>query len=143
MALSWLVIAVPVAVFALLSAGTPQQPDYETPVDYDSTPTEYVDEWTPEPAPEEPIRMQPGPERDCGDGTRGTFAECWQRLQQEALAETSRSATAQPSAPSDWPTFAIPATPSLAPPTVTVCVDGSLSNSTGRGTCSWHGGMAP
>jgi hypothetical protein len=27
-------------------------------------------------------------------------------------------------------------------PTVTVCADGSISNSTGRGTCSWHGGIA-
>jgi hypothetical protein len=140
MALGWFVIGAPIAVIGILASGPPEEPEYETPV-------EQVQTWTPEPAPlpaeREEIVSSYGPEQDCGDGTRGTFGECWQRLQEEALAEAARSAAAQPS-PSDWPTFSMPvATPSLAPPAVTVCADGSISHSTGRGTCSWHGGIAP
>jgi hypothetical protein len=117
-------------------------PDYTTPNPQTHT-------WTPEVAPNIPDEPQYGPEEDCGDGTRGTFAECWERIKVDASREAAEwAATVQPThwpAPTAWPSrAATPVVPALTlPPAVgTVCGDGTLSHSTGRGTCSWHGGIA-
>lgn len=73
---------------------------------------------------------------------------------------TQRSSFAAIATPTTRPATAVPPTaraPAVAPPTVragatlvypgngggpTRCVDGSISNSSGRGTCSGHGGIA-
>ncbi|MFD3480528.1 DUF3761 domain-containing protein [Streptomyces sp. NPDC058695] len=41
------------------------------------------------------------------------------------------------------PTLTLPSPPPGASAAGSLCRDGSLSHSTGRGTCSWHGGAAP
>jgi hypothetical protein len=41
------------------------------------------------------------------------------------------------------PTLTLPSPPPGPPAAGSICRDGSLSQSTGRGTCSWHGGTAP
>lgn len=118
------------------TAGPADPPDYTTPKTQTYT-------WTPEAAPSIPDE----PAEDCGDGTRGTFTECWERIKAEASREAAAwAATAFPtrqSMPTAWPSH-IPTMPALTlpPASGTVCGDGSLSHSTGRGTCSWRGGIA-
>lgn len=89
-------------------------------------------------------------EYHCYDGIPGTYAECWERIKVESSREAAAwAATAFPtrqSTPPAWPSrpTPIPVMPALTLPPAggTVCGDGSLSHSTGRGTCSWHGGIA-
>lgn len=56
---------------------------------------------------------QTGDERTCYDGTRGTFADCWERIQADASRDAAaRAATAQPTrwpTPTAWPTPTMPA----------------------------------
>lgn len=124
--IGFLVCVGPIAAIALWIAHTGPTTD---PPAY-TTPSEPAFTWTPTPPPSIRESLEPA-EQDCGDGTWGTFAECWNRA-----ASAYRHAT-----PTAWPTptFTVP---TLAPPAVTVCSDGSISHSTGRGTCSWHGGIA-
>lgn len=129
-----------IAFWVGVSAGPAAPPKYSTPKTETYT-------WTPEAAPSIPAEPQYGPEQDCGDGTRGTFAECWERIKAEASREAAVwAATAFPtrqSMPTAWPSR-IPTMPALTLPPAggTVSGDGSLSQSTGRGTCSWHRGIA-
>lgn len=75
----------------------------------------------PTPAPGPILTEWPSPAvDDCGDGTRGTFGECWQQMQEdirESLGATAHAGT--------------------------LCRDGWISRSVGSGTCSHHGGVAP
>jgi hypothetical protein len=125
--IGYLVFAIPLVAIGFWIANTGPTTD---PPDY-TTPSEPAVTWTPEP----PVSIPDSPssaQQDCGDGTEGTWAECWQRAHDRAVA---RLRTA-------WPTPSTPVTvPSLAPPALTVCADGSISHSTGSGTCSWHGGI--
>lgn len=134
-ALGVLICVLPITVIALWVAST--RPTAE-PSAY-TTPSGPAITWTPVPQVSIPEDLTPA-EQDCGDGTEGTFAECWQRAREQFLARL-RTDWPTPSAP-DWPTPSAPvAVPSLAPPALTVCADGSISHSTGSGTCSWHGGI--
>ncbi|MFF4399363.1 hypothetical protein [Streptomyces sp. NPDC001480] len=136
--IGYLIFAIPVAAIGFWIANTGPT---TAPPDY-TTPSEPALVGTPSPAESIPETLEPA-EQDCGDGTRGTFAECWARGIEEALQDlkASRSAAAR-----RWTTSTALPTPiasfSYQPPTVTVCSDGSISHSTGRGTCSWHGGIS-
>lgn len=143
--IGFLVCVGPIAAIAIwmgVSGPTGEPPQYKTPTGISLT-------WSPESTPDIPTDPQYGPEDDCGDGTTGTFAECWARIKAEASqevrdAEASQSAAARRyAAPTVWPTPTLTATAVARPPAVTICSDGSVSHSTGRGTCSWHGGVAP
>lgn len=81
----------------------------------------------------------------CYDGLPGTGDECWERIKQEYeddMATWSPSAVPSPTVYTP-PTLKLPPPPPGAPAAGSMCRDGSLSHSTGRGTCSWHGGVAP
>lgn len=144
--IGFLVCAGPMAAIAIwigATAHTGEPPNSQSP------PAQTQEAWSPSPLHTEPIASPYGPDRDCGDGTTGTFAECWARIKAEASQEVrdaaaSRSAAARRyAAPTLWPTPTLTATTVARPPAVTICSDGSVSRSTGRGTCSWHGGIAP
>jgi hypothetical protein len=90
--IGYLIFAIPVAAIGFWMVNT--EPTTNPPPF--STPSELAVTWTP--APQESIPETLGPaEQDCGDSTRGTFAECWARAKEEALqkgqeVEASRSA---------------------------------------------------
>lgn len=83
----------------------------------------------------------------CYDGLPSKGDECWERIKQkyeDDMATWSPSATPSPTVYTP-PTLTLPfpSPPPGAPAAGSICRDGSLSQSTGRGTCSWHGGIAP
>lgn len=71
-----LVCGLPIAAFAIWISTTGPTTD---PPDY-GTPSQPRFAWTPSPPPTGPIGEAVSAVQDCGDGTEGTFAECWQRL---------------------------------------------------------------
>lgn len=124
--LGWALLLSPVIAFVVLGAVTDDEEPSVRPAPMvspaDVSPS---DSWSPDPVvmPTGPVY---GPAEDCGDGTYGTPAECWRR----GWDQIRKSAAAVP-----------PPTSSALPVyRGTVCRDGWLSSSTGRGTCSHHGG---
>lgn len=74
--LGFLVCGSPIAVIAIwvgMTESATTTPDYETP-------SQPLANWTPSPARTTPIGDLEPAVHACGDGTEGTFAECWQRL---------------------------------------------------------------
>lgn len=118
----WAIIASPALAIGLYVSATGSTTDPPRPAPAVSEP---ADTYTPEPpAPDNAdlSNVNPSPlQRDCGDGTTGTYGECWQR----GMAEVYESLGATTPLPG------------------MVCRDGWISRSVGSGTCSHHGGIAP
>jgi hypothetical protein len=75
------------ALLLLMAGGVILRASLQGPSEHEpgyAVPSVSTDTWTPPPTPEElPDGPQYGPEHDCGDGTRGTYAECWNRARDE------------------------------------------------------------
>lgn len=66
------------------------------PPNYQSPPAQTQETWSPDPLHTEAIASPYGPDRDCGDGTTGTFAECWARIKAEASQEVRDAEASRP-----------------------------------------------
>ncbi|MGW2113742.1 hypothetical protein [Streptomyces zhihengii] len=70
--IGWTVMLLPLLILAACVATTTNEPvDRPAPTTVTQPPI------TPSPGSPAPDGPVYGPERDCGDGTRGTFADCW------------------------------------------------------------------